>query len=196
MSLRRMDNNGPRGGNSGSNGSQYRVNEMIRAPQVRVISEEDDQLGIMSSQEALAKARAAGLDLVEVAAQATPPVCRIMDYGKYKYQKKKRVAKQQANKTQIKELRLRPKTGAADVQVKINKAKEFLAKNDKVMVVIVFRGRESIYVDEGRKLLDAFIAELEEVAKVEAVPKLLNKKRLYCTLAPKAESSKQTAKRA
>lgn len=184
MSLRRMDNYGPRGGNSGNGFGQHRVNEMVRAPQVRVISDEDEQLGIMSSQEALAKARAVGLDLVEVAPQATPPVCRIMDYGKFKYQQKKRIAKQQANKTQIKELRLRPKTGAADVQVKVNKAKEFLAKKDKVMVAIVFRGREMAHVDEGIKLLNSFIAELEEVAKVEAAPKQMGK-RMYCTLAPK-----------
>ena len=99
MSLRRMDNNGPRG-NNGPNAGQ-RVNEMIRIPQVRVISEEGEQLGVMSSAEALAKARAAGLDLVEVAAEAKPPVCRIMDYGKYKYQQKKRVAKQQIGRAHV-----------------------------------------------------------------------------------------------
>lgn len=184
MSLRRMDN-GPRGGNAGGNPSgQQRVNEMIRIAQVRVISEEGEQLGVMSSQDALAKARAAGLDLVEVAPQAKPPVCRIMDYGKYKYQQKKRVAKQQPNKTQIKELRLRPKTGAADVQVKVNKAKEFLSKKDKVVVSIIFRGREMAHVDEGEKLLESFIAELADVAKVEAAPKQMGK-RMWCTLAPK-----------
>ncbi|MGN1064384.1 MAG: translation initiation factor IF-3, partial [Thermoguttaceae bacterium] len=106
MTLRRMDNNGPHGGNSGNFAGQQRVNEQIRIAQVRVIADDGEQLGVMSSQDALAKARAAGLDLVEVAPQAKPPVCRIMDYGKYKYQQKKRVAKQQTNKTQIKELRL------------------------------------------------------------------------------------------
>lgn len=185
MSLRRMDNNVPRGGNAGGNSAvQQRVNEMIRIAQVRVISAEGEQLGVMSSQEALAKARAAGLDLVEVASQAKPPVCRIMDYGKYKYQQKKRVAKQQTNKTQIKELRLRPKTGAADVQVKVNKAKEFLAHKDKVTVSIIFRGREMAHIEEGEKLLQAFITELDEVAKVEAAPKQMGK-RMFCTLAPK-----------
>lgn len=180
-----MDNNVPRGGNAGGNSAvQQRVNEMIRIAQVRVISAEGEQLGVMSSQEALAKARAAGLDLVEVAPQAKPPVCRIMDYGKYKYQQKKRVAKQQTNKTQIKELRLRPKTGAADVQVKVNKAKEFLAHKDKVTVSIIFRGREMAHIEEGEKLLQAFITELDEVAKVEAAPKQMGK-RMFCTLAPK-----------
>lgn len=185
MSLRRMDNNGPRGGGPGGNGpGQQRVNEAIRIAQVRVISDEGEQLGVMSSQDALAKARAAGLDLVEVAPQAKPPVCRIMDYGKYKYQQKKRVAKQQTNKTQIKELRLRPKTGTADVQVKVNKAKEFLAKKDKVTISIIFRGREMAHISEGEKILQAFVSELEEVAKVEAPPKQMGK-RMWCTLAPK-----------
>ena len=185
MSLRRMDNNGPRGGASGGNpAGQQRVNEMIRIAQVRVISEEGEQLGVMSSQEALAKARAAGLDLVEVASQAKPPVCRIMDYGKYKYQQKKRVAKQQTKQAQIKELRLRPKTGAADVQVKINKAKEFLAKKDKVTISMIFRGREMAHIDEGIKILEAFVEQLSEVSKVEAAPKQMGK-RIWCTLAPK-----------
>lgn len=182
MSLRRMDNNGPRG-NNGPNAGQ-RVNEMIRIPQVRVISEEGEQLGVMSSAEALAKARAAGLDLVEVAAEAKPPVCRIMDYGKYKYQQKKRVAKQQTNKTQVKELRLRPKTGDHDVQVKVNKAREFLAKKDKVTLSILFRGREMAHISEGEKLLASVMAMLEDVAKVESAPKQMGK-RIWCTLAPK-----------
>lgn len=186
MSLRRMDNNVPRpgNGNAGGNAAPQRVNEMIRIAQVRVISDEGEQLGVMSSQEALAKARAAGLDLVEVAPQAKPPVCRIMDYGKYKYQQKKRVAKQQTNKTQLKELRLRPKTGVADVQVKVNKAREFLAKKDKVTLAIMFRGREMAHIEEGGKLLDSVIAQLEDVAKVEAAPKQMGK-RMWCTLAPK-----------
>ena len=179
-----MDNNGPRGGNSGNFAGQQRVNEQIRIAQVRVIADDGEQLGVMSSQDALAKARAAGLDLVEVAPQAKPPVCRIMDYGKYKYQQKKRVAKQQTNKTQIKELRLRPKTGVADVRVKVNKAKEFLAKKDKVMIAIMFRGREMAHVDEGEKLLQSIISSLEDVAKVEAAPKQLGK-RMWCVLAPK-----------
>ena len=179
-----MDNNGPRGGNSGNFAGQQRVNEQIRIAQVRVIADDGEQLGVMSSQDALAKARAAGLDLVEVAPQAKPPVCRIMDYGKYKYQQKKRVAKQQTNKTQIKELRLRPKTGVADVQVKVNKAKEFLAKKDKVMIAIMFSGREMAHVDEGEKLLQSIISSLEDVAKVEAAPKQLGK-RMWCVLAPK-----------
>ena len=169
-----MDNNGPRGANGPNAG--HRVNEMIRIPQVRVISDEGEQLGVMSSAEALAKARAAGLDLVEVAPDAKPPVCRIMDYGKYKYQQKKRVAKQQTNKTQVKELRLRPKTGEHDVQVKVNKAREFLAKKDKVTLSILFRGREMAHINEGEKLLASVMAMLEDVAKVESAPKQMGKR--------------------
>ena len=178
-----MDAGGPR--KSGPNGGgDQRVNEMIRIAQVRVISEEGEQLGVMSSQDALARARAAGLDLVEVAPQAKPPVCRIMDYGKYKYQQKKRSAKQQANKPQIKELRLRPKTGMADVMVKVNKAREFIQKKDKVTISIMFRGREIAHIDEGVKLLKSILSMLEDVAKVETPPKQMGK-RMWCTLAPK-----------
>ncbi len=178
-----MDNNGPRGNAGGAVGG-HRVNEMIRIAQVRVISDEGEQLGVMTSAEALAKARAAGLDLVEVAPAAKPPVCRIMDYGKFKYQQKKRVAKQQTNKTQLKELRLRPKTGDHDVQVKVSKAREFLAKKDKVILSVIFRGREMAHISEGEKLLQAVIAQVEDVAKIEAPPKQMGK-RIWCTLAPK-----------
>ncbi len=160
-----------------------RVNEMIRAPQVRVISDAGEQLGVMSGAEALSAARAAGLDLVEVAPGSKPPVCRIMDYGKFKYQQKKKAVKQVS--TRLKELRLRPKTGEHDLVVKINKAREFLAKKDKVLLSITFRGRESIYTEDGMKLVETIIEQLTDVAKVEAPPKLLGKKKLNCTLAPK-----------
>lgn len=179
-----MDAEGSRQRNAGGANGQ-RVNEMIRIAQVRVISEEGEQLGVMSSQEALAKAREAGLDLVEVSAQSKPPVCRIMDYGKYKYQQKKRAGKQQANKPQqIRELRLRPKTGAADVLIKANKAREFLSKRDKVMISVVFRGRELAHIEEGEKVLALMIQQLEDVAKIEAPLKQMGK-RIFCTLAPK-----------
>ena len=144
-----MDNNGPRSGNAGANGGQ-RVNEMIRVPQVLVISEKGEQLGVMSPQEALARARAVDLDLVEMAPQARPPVCRIMDYGKFKFDQRRRASSQKSNKPQIRELRLRPKIGAADVEVKVNKVREFLAKDkDKVILVLSFKGRECAHVEEG-----------------------------------------------
>lgn len=167
-----------------SKGPQQRVNEMIRNPQVRVISAEGEQLGIMSSHEALNVARNAGLDLVEVSADAKPPVCRIIDYSKFKYQQKKKQAKQQVHQSKLKELRFRPKTGDHDLQVKINKAKEFLADKDKVLVAVIFKGRECAHIEEGQKVMEHIIMELEPLGKLEAPPKQMGK-RIACTLSPK-----------
>ena len=161
-----------------------RINEMIRVPQVRVISNEGEQLGVMPTSEALNKARDLDLDLVEVAPDAKPPVCKIMNYGKFKYQQRKKDSKQQAVKGRLKELRMRPKTGEADIMVKVNKGREFLTKKDKVLVSINFRGREAAHGGEGMKLMEFVIEQLADVAKVEAPPKQMGKK-ISCTLAPK-----------
>lgn len=161
-----------------------RINEMIRVPQVRVISNEGEQLGVMPTSEALNKAHDLDLDLVEVAPDAKPPVCKIMNYGKFKYQQRKKDSKQQAVKGRLKELRMRPKTGEADIMVKVNKGREFLTKKDKVLVSINFRGREAAHVGEGMKLMEFVIEQLADVAKVEAPPKQMGKK-ISCTLAPK-----------
>lgn len=166
------------------NKNLQRINEMIRVSQVRVISSEGEQLGVMPTSEALAKARDLDLDLVEVAPDAKPPVCKIMNYGKFKYQQRKKDSKQQAAKGRLKELRMRPKTGEADIMVKVNKGREFLTKKDKVLVSINFRGREAAHVDEGMKLMAFVLEQLADVAKVEAAPKQLGKK-ISCTLAPK-----------
>ncbi len=179
MALRRMDNR------ERDTKDKQRTNEAIRVPQVRVISAEGEQLGIMATREALELARQAGLDLVEVAANDKPPVCRIMDYGKFRYQQKKKLTKQHTHQTKLKEVRLRPKTGEHDILVKVNKIKEFLANKDKVQITITFKGRELAHVDEGQKVLHQIVAELEEVAKVEAPPKRVSDKRIACTLAPK-----------
>ena len=168
-----------------SKGQQHRINEMIRISQVRVVSAEGEQLGVMSTAEAIAAARFANLDLVEVAPDAKPPVCRIMDYGKFKYQQKKRQTKQQVNKTKIKQLRLRPKTGDHDIQVRLKQAREFLVHKDKVQIFVIFRGRELAHVDEGQKLMDYMIEQLEDVAKIETPPKRMENKRVMCVLAPK-----------
>ncbi|MBQ1456753.1 MAG: translation initiation factor IF-3 [Thermoguttaceae bacterium] len=157
---------------------------MIRAPQVRVIAEDGQQLGVMSSSEALAAARNAGMDLVEVAPDSKPPVCRILDYGKFKYEQKKKAVKPNASKNRIKELRLRPKTGEHDMLVKVNKAREFLTKKEKVLLTISFKGREVMYSAEGMKLMESIVAQLEDVAKVESPAKQMGKK-INCTLAPK-----------
>ena len=177
MTLRRMEQ--PR-----TTKDKQRINELIRVPQVRVISAEGEQLGVMSSADALATARQQGLDLVEVAADSKPPVCRIMDYGKFKYQQKKKLAKQHTHQSKLKEVRLRPKTGDHDLQVKIGKAREFLTNKDKVQLSMTFKGRELAHINEGERVMNQVITALEEIGKVEAPPKRADK-RIVCTLAPK-----------
>jgi translation initiation factor IF-3 len=164
--------------------SKQRINEMIRVPQVRVISDEGTQLGVMSTYEALNTARQSGLDLVEVASDSKPPVCRIMDYGKFLYQQKKKQTKQNVHQTKLKEVRFRPKTGEHDLQVKLNQAKEFLHHKDKVQVTVIFNGRELAHIDEGEKVLERVLQELDEFAKVESPAKRAGK-RIVCTLAPR-----------
>ena len=164
--------------------NKQRINELIRVTPVRVIGADGSQLGILPTDEALRQARAAELDLVEVAPTERPPVCRIMDYGKFKYQQKKRQHKGHSHQVKIKEIRVRPKTGDHDIQVKVNKAREFLANKDKVIVTVVYRGREMAHVDEGRKVIDDVLAQLADVSKVEAAP-VHHGRRMICTLAPK-----------
>jgi translation initiation factor IF-3 len=163
---------------------KQRINEQIRVTPIRVIGADGAQLGVIPTDEALRQARAAELDLVEVAPTERPPVCRIMDYGKFKYQQKKRQHKGHAHQVKIKEIRVRPKTGDADIDVKVNKAREFLEHKNKVIVTVVFRGRELAHIEEGRKVVDEVIAKLEDVARVEAAP-FHHGKRMACTLAPK-----------
>jgi translation initiation factor IF-3 len=149
------------------------VNERIRIPQVRVIGDEGEQLGILYTEEALQMAKDRGLDLVEVAPEARPPVCKIMDYGKYKYeikQKKKQSAKKQ-HKVVTKEVRIRPKTGEHDFQVKLKRARTFLQKDYKVQVNVLFRGRERAHGDIAKSHLERMMKELEDVGKVEQPPK-------------------------
>ncbi|TWT47461.1 translation initiation factor IF-3 [Botrimarina hoheduenensis] len=161
-----------------------RINEAIRITPVRVVSAEGEQLGVIPTEEALLKAREAGLDLVEVAPTERPPVCRIMDYGKFKYQQKKRHSKGHTHQSQNKEVRLRPKIGDHDLMTKVNRAKGFLAKHDKVVFSVIFRGRENAHVDEGFKLVERVTKELEEVAKVEQGPGMQGR-RIIVTYAPK-----------
>ncbi len=164
--------------------NKQRINEQIRITPVRVIGADGAQLGILPTDEAMRQARAAELDLVEVAPNEKPPVCRIMDYGKFKYQQKKRQHKGHAHQVKLKEIRVRPKTGDHDIQVKVSKAREFLTNKDKVIVTVVFRGRELAHVEEGRKVIDDILQQLEDVSKVEAAP-AHHGRRMICTLAPK-----------
>ncbi len=162
----------------------HRVNEQIRTSPVRVIGADGAQLGILATDAAISAARTAGLDLVEVAPTERPPVCRIMDYGKFKYQQKKRQAKAHSHQIRIKEIRVRPKTGDHDIQVKVGRAREFLGHKDKVLVSVMFRGRELAHIEEGRRVLDEVLAELADIAKIESPPSQQGK-RITCTLAPK-----------
>ncbi len=163
---------------------KQRVNEQIRVNSVRVISADGAQLGIISTDKAMEQARLADLDLVEVAPNERPPVCRIMDFGKFKYQQKKRQHKSHSHQMKIKEIRVRPKTGDHDLNVKVGKAREFLEHKDKVIVSVMFRGRELAHIEEGRKVIDDILTKLEDVSKIESPP-LHHGRRMICTLAPK-----------
>ncbi|HEX4148043.1 MAG TPA: translation initiation factor IF-3 [Pirellulales bacterium] len=161
-----------------------RINEQIRITPVRVIGADGQQLGILPTEQALAAAREADLDLVEVAPTERPPVCRIMDFGKFKYQLKKKQHKGHVHQTKIKEIRVRPKTDEHDIEVKVGKARDFLSHKDKVIVSVIFRGRELAHVEEGQKVVKQIIAQLDDVAKVEAPPNQQGR-RIVCVLAPR-----------
>lgn len=146
---------------------------MIRAREVRVIGQEGEQLGIMAVQEAMHLAEEQALDLVEVAPEARPPVCRIMDYGKYKYQQSKRL--QQAKKKQkiisVKEIKLRPKTEEHDYQFKTQHVRRFLEDGHKTKVTVVFRGREMAHTELGRQMLDRVATDLQDIGAIEQTPR-------------------------
>jgi translation initiation factor IF-3 len=151
----------------------HRINEQIRISPVRVVGLTGGLLGPMPTSEALQMARDAGLDLVEVAADERPPVCRIMDYGKFKYEQKKKQAKNsKTHQVQVKEIRLRPKTGEHDVEFKVKQARGFLTERDKVKVTIMFKGREMAHVDRGREMIMGVISSLEDISKVEKPPSM------------------------
>jgi translation initiation factor IF-3 len=149
---------------------QTRINERIRIPNIRVIDESGNQLGVMASEEALRLARERGLDLVEVSPSARPPVCRIMDYGKYKYEMSKRAAK--ARKSQhritVKEVKFRPKIDGHDFTFKVEHAREFLEANNKVKFTVMFRGREVAHSELGRQILDRAAEQLADVGTIES----------------------------
>ncbi len=161
-----------------------RVNEQIRTSPVRVISADGAQLGILTTEEALAAARDAELDLVEVAPNEKPPVCRIMDYGKFKYQQKKRQHKSHTHQVKLKEIRVRPKTGEHDINVKVNRARQFLTHKDKVLLSVMFRGRELAHIEEGQRVINEILEQLEDISRIESPPTQQGR-RIVCTLAPK-----------
>ncbi len=151
-----------------------RLNEEIDAPQVRLVSDEGEQLGVVSIEEALNIAAEADKDLVEVAAQAEPPVCRIMDYGKYVFEenKKKQAAKKKQKQVHVKEVKFRPGTDEGDYQVKLRNLTRFLIEGDRAKVTLRFRGREMAHQELGLKLLKRVEADLTELGTVEQFPRL------------------------
>ncbi|NLD81857.1 MAG: translation initiation factor IF-3 [Smithella sp.] len=151
-----------------------KINRDISSATVRVINDEGQPLGVISLEEALDHAEKAGLDLVEVSANANPPVCKIMDYGKYRYKQSKKL--QDARKSQtvihVKEIRLRPKTEAHDLQTKIKHIKKFLEQQDKVKISMMFRGREIAFTEIGRRLMDQIKAALADECVMDQEPRL------------------------
>ena len=162
------------------------VNEGIRARELRLISDNGDQLGVKTKQEALKMAEDANLDLVLVAPKAKPPVAKIMDYGKYRFelQKKQREARKKQKVVNIKEVRLSPTIDTNDFNTKVKNARKFLSKGDKVKVSIRFRGRAITHKDIGREVLNNFATETQDVASVESKPKM-DGRSMFLMLAPK-----------
>src|SRR5438874_842863 len=149
---------------------ETRVNERIRVPQVRVIGDDGEQVGVLPVREALTLAQSRGLDLVEVSPTARPPVCRIMDYGKFKYEQNRRArkAKKKQHVTQLKEIKMRPKIDDHDYGFKMDHARAFLAERDKVKFTVTFRGREMAHQEIGHRLIQRIVADLTEIATVES----------------------------
>lgn len=150
------------------------INEQIRDKEVRLIGEDGEQLGIMSSRDAMKLAREANLDLVKIAPTAKPPVCKIIDYGKYRYElaRKEKEAKKKQKVTDVKEIRISPNIDENDLNTKANNARKFISKGDKVKVALRFRGREMAHIGSSKAILDKFYSRLEDIAVVEKAPKL------------------------
>jgi len=163
--------------------NEPRVNERIRIREVRLIDHTGKQVGVVPTDRAMAMAREAGLDLVEVAPDSRPPVAKIMDYGKFKYERKKQQqeSRKKAHAVQVKEVRLRPKTDKHDFDVKLGRAKQFLIDGDMVQINMMFRGRELAHIEVGREVVDRFVKALAELAKMDRPP-IFEGKRMTCLL--------------
>jgi translation initiation factor IF-3 len=160
------------------------MNEKIRISPVRLIGANGEQLGVVPTAQALEMAREANLDLVEVAPNERPPVCKIMDYGKFKYQQGRKSNKQKQHQQKLKEIRVRPKTGEHDVETKVNQARRFLEHKDRVLINVLFRGRELQHIEEGQRIIAGMLEKLLEVSKIEKAPSMEGR-RMVALLAPK-----------
>ena len=163
-----------------------RVNEEIRIPQVRLIDQDGEMQGVLTVREAMQRAYAVGLDLVEISPNADPPVCKILDFGKFKYeqQKKKNEAKKKQKVIEIKEIKVRPNIDENDYQVKMRAMKSFIEEGDKVKVTLRFRGREMAHQDIGVRVLERIRAEMDSTSKVEQMPRMENRQ-MVMVLSPR-----------
>lgn len=154
-----------------------RINKEIRAPQVRLIGKDGKQIGVVSSTEALAQARQDGLDLVEISPNANPPVCKVIDYGKFRYQmtKKERESKKAQHQAKLKEVKVKPNIDEHDLKVKIKRAREFIEKGNKVRVTCMFRGREMAHPELGQKVCQRIVEDLSDIAQTESPPKQMGR---------------------
>ncbi|HLS17772.1 MAG TPA: translation initiation factor IF-3 [Paenalcaligenes sp.] len=167
---------------------KHRINGEIRAQEVRLIDVDGEQIGIKKLSEALALAEEHAIDLVEIAPQAKPPVCRLMDYGKFRYQEQKRLQEARAKQkvVQVKEVKFRPATDEGDFNVKLRNVRRFIGDGDKVKVSLRFRGREMAHQDLGMRVLERVRDEVEEIAQVESMPKLEGRQ-MIMVLAPRTK---------
>lgn len=162
-----------------------KVNREIRAPKVRVISEQGEQIGVLALYEALAKAEEAGLDLVEIVSTSSPPVCKIINYGKFRYDQTKREkeSKKSQHQVKVKEIKLKPNIDVHDLETKTKHARDFLTKGNKVKITCTFRGREMMHPEFGEQLVRKLCEELEDVSTIEAPAKMFGRA-LTAVLAP------------
>lgn len=164
-------------------GTDHRINRRIRIPRVQLIDHNGENIGELDTEAALRMAEEAGLDLVELSPNARPPVCKIMNYGQYKYTLKKRQKGNKAHQAKVKGVRLHPNTAEHDLQVALKKSQQFMDKGDKVLIQVWFKGREMAHVERGEELLRRFIEELKDISKVES-PIRREGKRMHLLLTP------------
>jgi translation initiation factor IF-3 len=174
---------------------QHRTNERIRVPAVRVVAEDGEPLGVMDTRDAIQKARDMGLDLVEIATNADPPVCKIIDYGKFLYEQKKKqheAKKKQVNVT-VKEVKFRPATDEHDYSYRLKRCREWIEDGDKVRAAIAFRGREMSHRELGQKILQRLHADMADIAEVEVAPKMEGYQ-MFTILVPRKDLKEKKAK--
>jgi translation initiation factor IF-3 len=170
------------------------MNELIISSEIRVIADDGEQLGVMTPSDALTRAQEVGLDLVEVAPGSKPPVCRIMDYGRYKYERKKKMGKNKGHTASLKEVKLRPRTDQHDLDFKLKNARRFLTDGDKVKVTVMYRGREMVHREFGYRQLQHVTELLSDIASVENPPRMEGRF-LSMILVPNREAIAELARR-